>query len=71
MHDTGARREPPREEKIVSAAREDAASAFRLSALAKLMRCGLWAGTALLLGAARSASAGDDGDPADRYGDFA
>jgi hypothetical protein len=71
MHDTGARPEPPRQERIVGAAVGDAASALRSSALANLMSCGLWASAALLLGAARSAPVADDVDPADRYGDFA
>jgi hypothetical protein len=35
------------------------------------MGYGLWASAALLLGATRSAPAGDDVDPADQYGDFA
>jgi hypothetical protein len=71
MHGPEARREPRRQERIVGAAMRDAPPTVRSSALANLMSYGLWASAALLLGATRSARAGDDVDPADQYGDFA
>jgi hypothetical protein len=71
MHDGEARPEPPRQERIVGAAAGAAPPRNRSSALASLMSYGLWASTALLLGATRSTLSADEADPADQYGDFA
>ena len=71
MHDPEARSKPPRQERIVGAAKGSAPSTIRSSALANLMSYGLWASAALLLGAPRGTPLSDDADPADRYGDFA
>jgi hypothetical protein len=71
MHDTEARPQPPRQGRIVGAARGDAPPTPRSSALASMMSYGLWVSAALLLGVTRSALSADDVDPSDRYGDFA